>query len=483
MTNNQSFSELLARLGEERVEKVKLAIADVDGILRGKVIALDKFRSIASTGFGFCDVVFGWDAEDRAYDNGAFTGWHTGYPDAVAVVDGGTMRRVPWEGGLPFFLADFRGSGSAAGAGGGGADVAGVGGGSGDAGALAICPRSLLKRVIGQAAAAGYSAYFSQEFEWFNFMAPATAGAAPTASGSWSFNDLKPMTHGMFGYSILRASQGSAFFHDLFDSLKKFGVPLEGLHTETGPGVYEAAILYSDVLEAADRAVLFKTAVKEIGHRHGILPTFMAKVNPELPGCSGHVHQSLWAADGSHNLFFDESAPTRMSPLMESYIAGQLSCLPYILPMVAPTVNSYKRLVEGAWAPTTLTWGIDNRTVALRALPGGDKSTRLETRVVGSDTNPYLAMAACLAAGLYGVRQGLRLNTPATKGNGYEEKLYGVLPRNLWEATQEMKRSPIAVELFGQEFTDHFIRTREWEWRQFGQAVTDWELQRYFEII
>jgi glutamine synthetase len=151
--------------------------------------------------------------------------------------------------------------------------------------------------------------------------------------------------------------------------------------------------------------------------------------------------------------------------------------------MVAPTVNSYKRLVEGAWAPTTLTWGIDNRTVALRALPGGPKSTRLETRVVGSDTNPYLAMAACLAAGLYGLRHGLSLSTPATRGNGYDDKSHGVLPRNLWEATQAMKQSPIAEELFGAAFTEHFIRTREWEWRQFGQAVTDWELQRYFEII
>ena len=465
MRNNQSLPELLIRMGEERIEKVKLAIADIDGILRGKVIAFDKFQSIASTGFGFCDVVFGWDAMDRAYDNGAFTGWHTGYPDAVAVVDIATMRRVPWEGGLPFFLADLRGEG--------------------------VCPRSLLKQVIAQAKEAGYAAYFSQEFEWFNFKAPATPGAPPSggvsgpgggASG-WSFADLRPMTQGMFGYSILRASQSSAFFHDLFDSLRRFEVPLEGLHTETGPGVYEAAILYAEALEAADRAVLFKTAVKEIAHRHGILPTFMAKLSPDLPGCSGHVHQSLWAADGSRNLFFDPESQTRMSPLMESYMAGQLHCLPYILPMVAPTVNSYKRLVEGAWAPTTLTWGIDNRTVALRALPGGSTSTRLETRVVGSDTNPYLAMAACLAAGLYGIRNGLRLSIPATQGNGYADKGHGVLPGNLWDATQRMKESPVAVELFGKDFTDHFIRTREWEWRQFGQAVTDWELQRYFEII
>jgi glutamine synthetase len=470
MQNNQSLPELLEQLAAVKTEKVKLAITDIDGVLRGKVISFDKFRAIAEKGFGFCDVVFGWDAADQAYDNGAYTGWHTGYPDAIAVVDTGTFRRVPWEGGMPFFLADF-----AAGKPGSGETGEGsAAGGAGDA-ALPVCPRNLLKKVIGQAAELGYSAAFSQEFEWFNFKALGEEVS--------SFGALKPISSGMFGYSILRASQGSDYFHALFDSLKLFGVPLEGIHTETGPGVYEAAILYSDALEAADRAVLFKTGVKEIASRHGILPTFMAKVSETLPGCSGHVHQSLWAADGSRNLFYDAESSTGISSLMESYIAGQLLCLPVVLPMYAPTVNSYKRLVEGAWAPTTPTWAIDNRTTALRALPGGAGSTRLETRVVGSDSNPYLAMAACLATGLYGVRNGLKLTTPATTGSGYADKSQGVLPRNLWEATQAMKGSGLAKELFGEAFVDHFTRTREWEWRQFAQVVTDWELKRYLEII
>jgi len=450
MPNQQSLPELLQELTEESATKIKLAITDVDGVLRGKLISFDKFRSVAEKGFGFCDVVFGWDAGDQAYDNATYTGWHTGYPDAHATVDISTFRRVPWENDLPFFLAGFGG---------------------------APCPRGVLRRVIAQAAEQGYKAYFSQEFEWFNFLGK--GGAV----GAADYKSLQPMSQGMFGYSILRASQGSAFFQDLFDQLEKFGVPLEGLHTETGPGVYEAAILYAEVLEAADRAVLFKSGVKELGHRHGVLPTFMAKISESLPGCSGHVHQSLWTADGGRNLFYEEGSGTGMSALMESYIAGQLHCLPHILPMYAPTVNSYKRLVEGAWAPTTVTWGIDNRTTALRALPGSASSTRLETRVVGSDSNPYLAMAACLASGLYGIRQGMKLTVAATKGSGYADKGNGVLPRNLWEATQAMKQSPLAAELFGAEFADHFARTREWEWRQFSREVTDWEMKRYFEII
>ncbi len=290
----------------------------------------------------------------------------------------------------------------------------------------------------------------------------------------------------MFGYSILRASQNSAYFHDLFDLLKKFDVPLEGLHTETGPGVYEAAILYSEALEAADRAVLFKTAVKEI-----VAPACGSTAGPlwrrwtkGLPGCSGHVHQSLWAAgkgvEAGKNLFYDPGTATGMSTLMESYIAGQLFCMPHILPMYAPTVNSYKRLVEGAWAPTTLTWGIDNRTTALRALPGGASSTRLETRVVGSDSNPYLAMAGCLASGLYGIRNKLKLTTPKSAGSGYADKQYGLLPRNLWEATQAMKQSPLAAELFGASFTDHFTGTRECEWRQFSESGDGLGIEKIF---
>jgi glutamine synthetase len=164
-------------------------------------------------------------------------------------------------------------------------------------------------------------------------------------------------------------------------------------------------------------------------------------------------------------------------------MAGQLHCLPHILPMIAPTINSYKRLVEGAWAPTTLTWATDNRTVALRALPEGEKSCRVETRVVGSDTNPYLAMAACLAAGLYGIKHNLNLSVTETIGSGYRDKGAGILPRNLWEATQAMKNSEIATELFGADFVAHFTATREWEWREFSKAVTDWETKRYFEII
>lgn len=456
MSNKQSTAEIIELLAQQQTEKVKIAITDMDGILRGKLISFEKFKSIVEKGFAFCNVVFGWDAADVAYDNVKFTGWHSGYPDATAMVDINTFRKIPWENDTPFFLADFR-------------DEKGND--------LHVCPRSLLKKITQQATEAGYIPFFSQEFEWFNLI-----NNVDELYGN-KFRDVQPMTNGMFGYSVLRASQKKEYFNDLFDLLKKFDVPIEGLHTETGPGVYEAAIAYSEIVEAADRAVLFKSGVKQIAHQHGLIATFMAKFSENLPGCSGHVHQSLWSADKKQNLFYEKKSKTGISALMESYIAGQLHCMPFILPMFAPTVNSYKRLVEGAWAPTTLTWAIDNRTTALRALPGSAAATRLETRVVGSDSNPYLAMAACLASGLYGVKNKLKLKTAATIGNGYADIKNGTLPKNLWDATQNMKQSAVAKELFGEIFVDHFTSTREWEWRQFSKSVTDWELKRYLEII
>lgn len=434
--------------------RIKVAITDVDGVLRGKLMRKDKFLSAVESGFGFCDVVFGWDSSDVAYDNATYTGWHTGYPDAQARIDLGTFRQVPWDDDVPFFLADFVDE---------------------KENPLGVCPRSLLKSVKERSEKMGFKPFFSQEFEWFNF------AESPASIHGKDFTNPEPLTPGMFGYSLLRSSQEKDYFNAIFDLMDRFDVPIEGLHTETGPGVYEAAIMYGDILKSADRAVLFKGGIKEIAHDYGIIPTFMAKISHELPGCSGHIHQSLW--DDKKNLFYDAKGNKSMSKLMESYMAGQLACLPYILPMIAPTINSYKRLVEGAWAPTTLTWATDNRTVALRALPGGEKSCRLETRVVGSDTNPYLAMSACLAAGLYGIEKNLKLDLPETIGNGYEDQGAGTLPRNLWEATQAMKGSDIANEFFGEEFVNHFVSSREWEWREFSKAVTDWETKRYFEII
>ena len=433
--------------------RVKVAITDIDGILRGKYIHKNKLLSALESGFGFCNVVFGWDAADVCYDNVKYTGWHSGYPDADAHLALETFRSIPWDDNIPFLLADFV---------------------EADGSPLEICPRQTLKRVIAKAAGHGFSPSIGVEFEWFNFR------ETPESLHETGFKSPKPLTPGMFGYSLIRAAQNRDYFVALMEELPHFGVPLEGLHTETGPGVFEAAILYSDALTSADRAVLFKTAAKEIGHRFGIMPTFMAKISPELPGCSGHIHQSLWK-DGKP-LFFDETDPHKISKTFRHYLAGVMHCLPHVLPCYAPTINSYKRLVEGMWAPTKVTWGIDNRTTALRVLGGSPKSTRLELRVPGADMNPYLGVAATIASGLYGIENELEL-APLTTGNGYEATGVEILPANLQDAANAMKDSKVANEILGETFVQHFGDTRLWEWRQFQTAVTSWETERYFEII
>lgn len=448
----------LQRLRAEGDTRVKVAVSDIDGVLRGKYLHIDKFLGAAEPypagGFGFCDVVLGWDMMDSTYDNTTATGWQHGFPDALARIDLHTARRVPWDDKVPFFLGEFVNA---------------------DGSPHAQCPRQTLKRVLKRAEKIGFKVMTGMEFEWFNFLETPQSWAAKKGVGP------EQLTPGMFGYSLLRMNQNREFFNVIMSEMLAFGVPVEGLHTETGPGVYEAAIGFSEALEQADRAILFKTGVKEIGARFGIMPSFMAKPNQALPGCSGHIHQSL--ADGKRNLFYDAKSPRKMSALFESYLAGQLHNMMDFAPMVWPTINSYKRLVDGFWAPTKPTWGIDNRTASFRVIAGSPKATRLETRCPGADVNPYLAMAAVIAAGLDGVEKGLKLSTPPITGTNKGGEHVARAPRTLIETTRIFEKSPITRDWLGDGFVDHFAATRDWEWRQWLDGVTDWEMKRYFEII
>jgi glutamine synthetase len=455
MAKPKDGAAVLEAVRRSNPSKVKVAVADIDGVLRGKYLHPDKFFSAAEGGFGFCDVVLGWDSSDQTYDNTQLTGWQHGYPDAMVRIDLGTHRRVPWDADVPFFLGDFV---------------------QADGSPHPACPRQLLKRVLARGEKMGFAAMVGAEYEFFNFReTPAT----------WAAKNGQPpetITPGMFGYSLLRMNANRDYFNALMDECARFGIPIEGLHTETGPGVYEAAIQFSAALEAADRALLFKSAAKEIGARFGIMPTFMAKWSEKYPGCSGHLHQSL--TDGKKNLFHDARGRYGgLSKLFESYLAGQLRYLLELAPMYWPTVNSYKRLVDGFWAPVKPTWGVDNRTASFRVLVGSPKSTRLETRCPGADMNPYLAAAAVLAAGLAGIEQKLALDTPPITGTNVGAENIPRAPRTLMETTRIFAESRLARDWFGDAFVDHYAATRDWEWRQSLDAVTDWERRRYFEII
>ena len=448
----------VAAIQKSTAAKVKVAVSDIDGVLRGKYLHRDKFLGAAEPypggGFGFCDVVLGWDMMDVTYDNTTATGWQHGFPDALARLDLTTARHVPWDNGVPFFLGEFVNA---------------------DGTAHAQCPRQALKRVLARAGKMGFQVMTGMEFEWFNFLETPHSWAAKKGVGP------QQLTPGMFGYSLLRMHQHRDFFNAIMDQMLAFKVPIEGLHTETGPGVYEAAIGFSEALEQADRAILFKTGAKEIGASFGIMPSFMAKPDQSLPGCSGHIHQSL--SDGKTNLFFDAKSPRKMSKLFESYLAGQVACMMEFAPMIWPTINSYKRLVDGFWAPVKPTWGIDNRTASFRVIAGSSKATRLETRCPGADVNPYLAMAAVIAAGLDGVEKGLKLTVPPITGTNFGAEDIPRAPRTLIETTRIFEQSKIARDWLGDGFVDHFAATRDWEWRQWLDGVTDWEMKRYFEII
>ena len=259
---------------------------------------------------------------------------------------------------------------------------------------------------------------------------------------------------------------------------------LEGLHTETGPGVIEAAIKVDDALDAADKAALFKTVVKVLCQRRGWMATFMAKWSPDWPGQSGHLHMSLVEAESGRPIFHEEGAEHSMSERMRWFVGGQQQLMPELLSMVAPTVNSYTRLIPGFWAPTAATWGFENRTCALRVIGGSAKAQRVEYRIAAADINPYVALAAAIGSGLWGIEHQIAPDSPVA-GNAYQATSAPerALPATLWEAAQRLRGSAAARDLFGADFVEHYASTREWEEREARKAVTDWQLSRYFEII
>jgi len=449
----QSASDARTIVEQRGLDHVKVGIFDTDGVMRGKYMSRQKFFSALENGFGFCDVVLGWDSNDQLYDNVTYTGWHTAYPDAPVRIVPESCRAVPFEGDMLLFLGEFSG------------------------GAEAVCPRGVLRRVLKRADALGYKVRAAAEFEFFLFE------ETPHSVREKRFRDMKSITPGFFGYSMLRSSVHQDFYRDLLGMCKKMDFALEGLHTETGPGVLEAAINHDEALAAADKAALFKTFTKVLAQQRGWMATFMAKWSPEWPGQSGHLHVSLSKKDDK-SAFYDNAKPHGMSDVMRWFVGGQQALMPELLAMIAPTVNSYRRLIPGFWAPTHASWGIENRTCALRVIPGSAKSQRVEYRIAAADINPYIALAAAIGSGLWGIENKIDPGPPLA-GNAYaiEMSRESSLPRTLIEAADRLKASKAARTLFGDAFVDHYAASREWEEREFRKAITDWELARYFEII
>lgn len=453
---------IVEKLLADGINKIKVGIFDVDGVFRGKYINLKKFESALENGFGFCDVIFGWDIADELYDQSSVTGWETGFPDAPAKIDITTYRKIPWEPNTALFIADFEYD-------------------TGES--YPACPRQLLKKVLVDAKDMGFSIKSAFEYEFFMFK------ETPETIQEKNFENFTPFTPGMFGYSILRNSVYSELYHDFINMAEYMDFELEGIHTETGPGVLEACLSVDSDLVSADKAALFKTFAKVLSQRKELMATFMAKWSPNFPGQSGHLHQSLWNLNGT-SAFYDDNKEHGMSDICRHYLAGQLQLLPIVLPMIAPTINSYTRMIKGYWAPTHSNWGHDNRTCAIRYISGSSKSTRLEYRIAAADGNPYITLAAAVATGLYGIKNKLE-PFPMINGNAYDldtSPTNPELPNNLKDAIIGFKGNKIMCEIFGHNWVNHFTITREWEAKVYDvekKSELDWKwmLNRYFEII
>jgi len=443
-------------IDKNRVRTVKIGGADLDGVYRGKRVAAEHFlAAVQGEGFPQCDVIFGWDIQDEVIGSLPFSNWEIGFGDIVMRPDLDTFAIVPWEDGCASVICNFYTE-------------------HGDP--LPISPRFVLQRVVQGAREAGYVAKMAAELEVRFFRED------QESLREKGYSNLRPLNPGLNCYSIHHASIDEPVIGRVCHMLNTYGIEVEAYNREHGAGMYEINIHYTDALRAADQTMLYKSATKEIAAQMGATPTFMAKYADDLDGCGGHLHQSLWSLDGATNVFWGAEDEHHVSRLMGNYVAGVLATLPEFMLLYAPNVNSYKRYVARTWAPTNLTWGIDNRTAALRAITSGPQSIRIENRAPGADLNPYLAFAATLAGGLHGIEKQLEAS-PAVRGSAYNAADAAQLPNSLPQALEAFRASELARRWFGDEFCDQYIAFREWEVERHRRAVSDWERRRYFEMV
>lgn len=452
-------------INDGKVEYIKVGAPDIEGVYRGKRVAARFFLDALSDGFAQCDVLFGWDIAEKVLPNLTFSNWARGFADIVMKPDLATFATVPWEENVASCICDLW---------------------TEQGESVAISPRYILTRLVERARSLGYEPMAASELE-FRFFRENQVSLREKDFGP----NLTPLNPGMNCYVISQASADDQLLGRIARMMCDYGIEIEGYNREHGPGMYEMNIHYSDILAAADKTLLFKTGVKEICHQMGLSATFMAKWNDQEDGSSGHSHLSLWDRNLEHNIFWDDHAETHMSTTMCHFLAGILSKLPEFMVLYAPVINSYKRYIEGTWAPLNTTWGMDNRTCAVRIINNGPRAIRIENRVPGSDANFYLVFSAMLASGLYGIERKLEL--PARlSGNAYDptiivnalaEGSIQPLARNLTDAIRLFEGNEVAKEFLGADFVEHFVATRRWEVQEYEKAVTNWDRRRYFELI
>ncbi|MDR6756686.1 glutamine synthetase [Mycoplana sp. BE70] len=454
MTVTYSFDELKKDVAEGRIDTVLVCLVDMQGRLMGKRFHAQYFVDGGHEETHSCNYLLATDIEMETVPGYRSTSWEAGYGDYTMKPDLATLCRLPWLDGTALVLCDVLDHRTHN-------DVP-------------HSPRAVLKRQVKRLEALGFKPFMASELEFYLF--DQTYDDARVGG----YRDLIPAGGYNEDYHIFQTTKEEDVMRALRNGLQGAGIPVENSKGEASPGQEEINVRYAEALTMADRHSIIKNACKEIAWQRGKSVTFLAKWNYNAAGSSSHIHQSLWSADGKEPKFFDRDAKYGMSDLMRMYVAGQLAYASEITYFLAPYINSYKRFVAGTFAPTKAIWSKDNRTAGYRLCGEGTKGIRIECRVGGSDLNPYLAMAALLAAGIAGIEQKLELEAPF-EGDAYGGKGIREVPKTLREATEFMTTSKMLREAFGEDVVDHYTRTARWEQEEYDRRVTDWEVARGFE--
>jgi len=409
---------------------------------------------VAEHGIEVCDYLLAVDVDMNPLPGYRFANWDTGYGDMVVAPDFATTCRLPWLPGSVMVIGDLL-------------DVSGA--------PVEVSPRQILRRQIDRAAERGLVVRSATELEFFLF----EDSFAEAASKGW--RHLVPHTSTIEDYQLLQTSREEYVLRRIRNEMCEAGIPVEFSKGEAGRGQHEVNVTYSDALQTADRHLVFKTGIKEIAAQEGRAATFMAKWTMDDVGSSCHVHTSLWDAQSDSPVMGDDSHASGLSTIGRRFLAGQLHAARELAWLSAPTVNSYRRYVPGSWAPTAIVWGEDNRTCGFRVV-GHGAGRRVECRVPGADVNPYLVIAANIAAGLYGLDHELELEPPYPT-NAYEATDVPRIPATIVDAIDALTRSEVALEAFGPEVHHHLLNTAVQEWEASNRHVSDWELARNFERI
>lgn len=451
-----SFAELERLVACDEIDTVVLAFPDMQGRLVGKRVAAPHFiAEVADNGAECCGYLLAVDVEMNTVPGYPIADWSTGYGDMVMKPDPATLRRIPWLPGTAQVLADLYWP---------------------DGSPVALAPRAILATQIGRLADRGLVPYTATELEFLVF--------DDTYRQAWAsgYRGLTPATDYNADYGLAPGARLEPLLRDIRLHMTAAGMVCEAVKGECHSGQQEITFRYGQAMPTCDNHVVYKNGAKEIAEQHGKSLTFMAKYD-QREGNSCHVHISLRGLDGAA-VFPDAGAPHGMSPLFGSFIAGQLATLAELTLCYAPNINSYKRFVSTSFAPTAIAWGLDNRTCALRVLGHGD-GLRMECRIPGGDVNPYLAVAALIAGGLYGIDNELALPEPVA-GDAYQAASQGELqqlPTTLGEAAALFGESAVARKAFGDDVVDHYLNNARVELRAFNTAVTDWERVRGFERL